>query len=84
MHTWVYKGSRKGNTYLYIREKNNFEQVPQSLLALLGDLSFVLDVELNSYSKLAQADIQEVLNQLENQGFYLQLPPSEGIKEKPC
>ncbi|WP_423908494.1 YcgL domain-containing protein [Candidatus Spongiihabitans sp.] len=31
MHTWIYKGRRKENTYLYITAKDNFERVPHKI-----------------------------------------------------
>ena len=84
MHAWIYKGSRKANTYLFIAEKDNFETVPDGLLTLLGNLEFVLSVELTEGRKLARADAREVRSQLEHQGFYLQLPPAEETGGRPC
>ena len=84
MHTWIYKGSLKENTYLYITEANNFEKVPDSLLKLLGDLSFVVDIKLDNKRKLAQADVTHVLEQLESAGYFLQLPPGEMKTAKLC
>ena len=84
MHAWIYKGSRKANTYLYITEQDNFDAVPDGLLALLGELEFVLNVELTAERKLAQADAGEVRRQLENEGFSLQLPPGDEEGVRPC
>ena len=71
----VYKGSRKPDAYLYIQRKGNFSQVPESLLDLMGTLQVPISLDLTADSTLAQARIEEVLQQLEDRGFYLQLPP---------
>ena len=73
----VYKGSRKPDAYLYVQHEGDFSQVPESLLELMGSLQFVLSFDLTADSTLAQAPVKEVLEQLRNRGFYLQLPPSD-------
>lgn len=42
---WIYKGTRRAETYLYVPEENNFEQVPQDLLTALGTLELVMELE---------------------------------------
>ena len=73
----VYKGSRKPGAYLYIRREGDFSHVPKSLLELLGDLQLAISLDLTADSTLAQARVKKVLKQLVDQGFYLQLPPSD-------
>ena len=84
MQTWVYKSSRKQNTYLFVDRENNFDNIPEALISLLGDLSLVIEITLNSDRKLAQADPVEVIHQLQNQGYFLQLPPGDSKPEKLC
>ena len=72
----VYKGSRKPGAYLYIPREGDFSQVPESLLDLMGSLQLVISLDVTADSTLAQARAKEVLQQLRDQGFYLQLPPS--------
>ena len=71
----VYKGHRKPDTYLYIQREGDFSQVPDSLLDLMGPLQQVISLDLTADSTLAQARVEEVLQQLRDRGFYLQLPP---------
>ena len=71
----VYKGSRKPGAYLYIPREGDFSHVPKSLLDLLGDLQLAISLDLTADSTLAQARVDEVLQQLRDRGFYLQLPP---------
>ena len=73
----VYKGSRKPGAYLYIPHEGDFSHVPKSLLDLLGDLQLAISLDLTADSTLAQARVEEVLEQLRDRGFYLQLPPSD-------
>ncbi|MFQ5937499.1 MAG: YcgL domain-containing protein [Acidiferrobacterales bacterium] len=73
----IYKSRRKADTYLYVEEESNFARVPASLLTLLGELEFVMTLELSPQRTLAQADPEEVRRQLREQGYYLQLPASE-------
>ena len=76
MECFVYKGNRKNDTYLYLTRDGDFSQVPQSLLDMLGQLQKVLSVHLDKKRTLANADINIVKKQLDEQGYYLQLPPS--------
>jgi uncharacterized protein YcgL (UPF0745 family) len=84
MHTWVYKGLRKENTYLYVSTKDCFDMVPDALLTLLGKLVLVLDFNLTGERRLAQVDAKEVMRQLDRDGYYLQLPPGDHKPEKIC
>ncbi len=84
MHCWVYKGERRQNTYLYVCHRDNFQQVPEGLLELLGKLNFVVDVKLDENRKLAQVDAKEVMKQLQADGYYLQMPPGDAKAERIC
>ena len=76
MQCFNYKGNRKQDTYLYITRDGDFSNVPDSLLCLLGQLEKVMDLTLDESKKLANADVKTVIEQLDLQGFYLQMPPS--------
>jgi uncharacterized protein YcgL (UPF0745 family) len=84
MKTWVYKGNRKANTYLYVERENDFSRVPQIVLDLMGSLELVVDIDLEKREKLARAETAEVTNKLMEQGFFLQLPPGDDRFDKPC
>jgi len=74
MNTVIYKGSKKFDTYLYVCRKDDFSQVPEVLLSAMGQLELVMTLELSPEKKLAQADVQQVINALQQDGFYLQMP----------
>lgn len=65
--------------YLYILEKDNFEKVPESLLTLLGDIDFSFEFDLSQNRKLVRAEAQEVIRNLKENGFFLQMPPPKNI-----
>ncbi|WJW76637.1 YcgL domain-containing protein [Thiohalobacter sp. IOR34] len=75
----IYKGPRKADTYLYVEQEGDFERVPAALLELLGPLQLVMTLDLDERQQLALADIEEVRRQLREQGYYLQMPPEEGL-----
>ncbi len=81
MHCFVYKGDRKADTYLYLTKEGDFSDVPETLLKLMGELEFVLSVDLANRDKLAQADIEVVSSQLKTQGYFVQLPPSHDVEK---
>lgn len=77
MQCAIYKSNEKAETYLYVLEEGNFSRVPQDLLHLLGRLDLVMTLELTPDRTLARADPEQVRQQLEIRGYYLQLPPSD-------
>ena len=74
---WVYKGSRRAETYLYVSDENNFEQVPKDLLDAMGTLEFVMEIEIDAQRKLARVDAGEVIKNVLDAGYFLQLAPHE-------
>lgn len=73
MKTVIYKGKKKQGAYLYLVEEDDFSQIPDILLSAMGDLEYVMTLELTSQRKLAQADVQQVIKALKEDGFYLQI-----------
>ena len=78
MQCAVYKGTKKIDHYLYVEGEDNFSRLPQALLDLLGQLQLVITLELSPERQLAQADVNEVMHQIIEQGYYLQMPPKTG------
>lgn len=71
----IYKSLKKTDNYLYVEKQGDFSKVPAPLLQLLGTLEWVMDIDISPDRKLARADAAQVCRQLEEQGYYLQLPP---------
>jgi hypothetical protein len=71
----VYKSPKKDQTYLFIKTRDDFSDVPESLLLTFGSPILVSVLNLASREKLGFADISKVQQKLIEQGYYLQLPP---------
>lgn len=72
MHCFVYRSSRRQDTYLYLPAKDEFRRLPAGLMKVFGQPEFALDFELAARRKLAAADAGLVLETLRTQGYYLQ------------
>jgi len=81
MQCFVYKGEKKSDHYVYLAKELDFdrpeESLPAAILGLLGNLEFVLDFELTEDRKLSQADAKQVISDMNEQGFYLQMPKKD-------
>ncbi|OZG73522.1 hypothetical protein BTA51_10930 [Hahella sp. CCB-MM4] len=71
----VYKSPRKDEMYIYVDKKQGVQDLPEALLAHFGKPVHVFDLLLTAEKSLARADAEEVLAKIEEQGFYLQMPP---------
>ncbi|UYZ84058.1 YcgL domain-containing protein [Entomomonas sp. E2T0] len=71
----IFKSPRKNEMYLYVDKKEGLERVPEELLSVFGKPQPVFDLLLTPQRKLAREDIVQVLANIEQQGFHLQMPP---------
>ncbi len=69
----IYRSTRKLDTYLYLAEKDDFSEIPDELLKVFGDPEFSFSFDLTEDRKLAKEDTVEVMNNLEEKGYHLQL-----------
>lgn len=74
MRCYVYKSQTKADTYIFLDQKDAFDKIPKPLLELFGEPAFVLEFDLTKDRKLAIADAMQVLANVEEQGYYLQMP----------
>ncbi len=72
----VFRSPRKAETYLYVDKAAGYKELPDALLKQFGEPESVMTLVLTPERKLARADAAEVLQQIEAQGFYLQMPPT--------
>ena len=77
MNCYVYRSNKKPGMYLYLVEKDNFDEVPESLLKLLGEVIYSFEFDLSKDRKLAKAEAAEVLRIMNESGYFLQMPPSK-------
>ncbi len=79
MKCFVYKSNKKADSYIYLNQKDGFEKIPEQLLQLFGEPEFALEFELTNDRKLALADAKQVIQNLSEQGYYLQMPPKNNL-----
>ena len=77
----IYRSNLKFDTYLYLIDKDDFSVIPQELLRVFGPPEFSFSFDLTGERKLAKEDASEVLENLETQGYHLQLQDDELIEE---
>ncbi len=72
----VYRSAKKPETYLYLPLGGVYDDLPEALRTMFGEPALVMKLDLEPTTRLAQADAARVIEALETEGFYLQLPPT--------
>ncbi|ARU87967.1 YcgL domain-containing protein [Pseudomonas sp. M30-35] len=73
----IYKSSKRNEMYLYVLKSDELKRVPESLMTAFGTPTLAFSMILTPERALAREDIHQVLENLENQGYHLQMPPQE-------
>src|SRR5699024_6676972 len=73
----IYKSPRKRELYLYVLKSDALARVPEGLLAAFGTPQLAFDLVLHPERQLAREDIHQVLENLDKQGYHLQMPPPD-------
>lgn len=73
----IYKSPKDGDMYLYVTKQDALSRVPEALLERFGKPVHALTLVLQAGKKLARVDAERVLQQLDEEGFYLQLPEAK-------
>ena len=76
MLCFVYKSLKKEALYLFIEKKDDFSVVPEALLDSIGRPVFVMELELTPERKLARENAQQIIQQIQEKSFFVQLPPT--------
>lgn len=71
----IYKTKKRDGLYLYVKEQDDFSDVPAEVMQQFPLPDHVFDLVLSADRPLARADVSAVMKSLETQGFYLQMPP---------
>ncbi len=79
MQCFIYKSLKKDELYLYLDKKDDFSSLPQALFDSLGQLVFVMELQLTPERKLARENVDKVITSLQNKGFFIQMPPATVI-----
>lgn len=75
----VYRSPKKEGMYIYVPKQEPFEQVPEALLQSFGTPGHVMDLLLTADRFLARVDVKLVMQGIQQNGYYLQMPPHEGL-----
>ncbi|PRA28360.1 YcgL domain-containing protein [Pseudomonas poae] len=73
----IYRSPKRAGMYLYVLKSDALERVPEGLVAVFGKPVHAFDLVLTPERKLQQEDIVQVLENLDKQGYHLQMPPAE-------
>ena len=73
----VYRGSKRRDVYLYVDKKQGLSQVPEALIALMGQPELSMTILLKADKRLARLTAKELMKHIEEKGFYLQMPVLE-------
>ncbi|ORU92715.1 MAG: hypothetical protein A6F70_03695 [Cycloclasticus sp. symbiont of Bathymodiolus heckerae] len=71
----IYKTKKRDGLYLYVKEQDEFEDVPPEVMRQFPVPEHVFDLTLSAKRPLARADVFIVMENLRTQGFHLQMPP---------
>ncbi|WP_028292508.1 YcgL domain-containing protein [Oceanobacter kriegii] len=71
----VYKSRKKDETYLYVSRKDGLERVPEALLEMFGKPELALTLIITAEKQLARYTGEQVLESIDDKGFFLQMPP---------
>lgn len=72
----VYKSPRRDEMYLYVDKALDLAELPESLMTQFGEPQEVMLLPLSAERKLARVDTATVLAEIDDKGYFLQLPPS--------
>ena len=73
----IYKSAKKAQMYLFVKTRDDFSLVPEQLMAMFGTPRLVTLTNLATKTKLAFADLDKVKTNLNDEGYYLQMPPPQ-------
>ncbi|MEH6579394.1 MAG: YcgL domain-containing protein [Amphritea sp.] len=71
----VFKSSKKDEMYLYVDKQEKLSKVPDALKKIFGTPIHVFDMLLTPEKELARIEAPKVLADIQEQGFFLQMPP---------
>ncbi len=79
----IYKSLKKDETYVFIPVTTELSDLPKELLTVLGQTEKIMTLKLTPEKKMARGTAEEILNSIEQQGFYLQMPENPQLNVNP-
>jgi len=71
----IYKSTKKDEMYLYVDKREGLTRVPPALLEMFGKPAGAMTLLLTPDKKLARVEVQRVMDDIRDKGYYLQMPP---------
>ena len=81
MKCYIYRCSRKEDMYIYLAEQDDFSKVPPEIMRAIGITELAMELELEADTQLARENAGNVMKNLADKGFHLQLPGETSIEE---
>lgn len=72
----VYRCAKQPEMYVYARTDVEVTDLPAPLLQRTGELTVAMELQLTTERKLAREDVNQVMQNLGEQGFHIQMPPN--------
>lgn len=76
---YIYRSKKQLEMYLFLAEEDDFECVPEEVRKGLGQMEKAMEIKLTPESKLARSKAEEVIANLKERGFHIQMPPPNPI-----
>lgn len=76
MQCFIYKSNKKDELYIYLNKQDDFSSIPDAILKSIGQPSFVMALEITPERKLARENACDILQGIEENGFFIQMPPT--------
>lgn len=77
----AFKTSKKNELYLFVpKQKDNqtaLDKLSDELLVMFGEPEHIFDFALSESKSLPRSNPKEVLDSINNKGYYIQMPPGE-------
>ena len=79
MECSVYKGKRKPDHYVFLPTATSIHDIPESIQQMMGEMEHVMKLDISPVTKLAKSDPVDILNMINEKGFFIQIPPKTEI-----
>ena len=72
----IYKSVKHAEMYLYVEKVQGLVDVPEALMKRFGTPEELMVVLLKPDRKLARVEVNDVIHEIMERGFFLQMPPT--------
>jgi uncharacterized protein len=77
VHCTIYKSKEKSELYIYLKDNIELDDIPDEIRKPFRTTIKVMELELSPQKSLARCDVNEVMKNLQEHGFHIQLPPGD-------